>query len=125
MLFRLARLDEIRATLQRRRLEGALDEVIDRRLGPDDAAALVRSIWLRSTLDLIGLTDPGIGTFDGTAHTDLAGDFARHDRAHIADGAGRVLRRAAERAVGALNEHPEQAQLLRQQAGRRRGHPTC
>ncbi|MDX2378637.1 MAG: AAA domain-containing protein, partial [Acidimicrobiia bacterium] len=121
-LFRLPRLHEIRADLDHHGLSAALDEAGDRRLGAEDAGALIRSIWLQSMLDLVGLSDPDIGTFDGTAHTDLVAEFGNHDRGHIGDGARRVMRRAAERAVATLNAHPEQAQLVRQQAGRRRGH---
>jgi very-short-patch-repair endonuclease len=121
-LFSLPRLSEIRRRVDGAGLGSALDEADARQLGADDAALLVRSVWLRSMLDVAALADPDIGTFDGSAHTDLAVDFARHDRSHIDDGGPRVLRRAAERAVIALNAHPEQAQLLRQQAGRRRGH---
>ena len=122
MLLGLPRLQEVRALVDGWSLAALLDEVSTRNLDADDAAALARSVWLRSMLDLVGLTDDEIGSFDGSSHTEIAVEFGGHDRDHIGNGGSRVLRRFADHAVATLDAHPEQALLLREQAGRQRGH---
>ena len=122
MLFRMPRIHDIRKQLSGEGFIPVIDEVIARQLDPDTARALVRHTWLKSKLDAIRLSAPVIGNFDGAAQSSTVRDFRRTDAAHIESGSQRVRRQVAERAIITLNAHQDQAQLVRQQAGRKRGH---
>ncbi len=122
LLFRLPRLHELEGALLARGLAPVVDEVRRRGLTPDAASDVLRHGWARSALDAVALEDPAVGAFDGEAHRRHAEAFRAADRVHIATGRARVRRRVAEQAVAALNDHPEQAQLVQQQVARKRGH---
>lgn len=81
-------------------------------------------IWWQSIVDhLLALPDSdALAAFRGARHDQVMGQFRDLDRQQVAAAAGKVRRVAAENAVAAQDEFPEQAQLVRDQARRKRGH---
>ena len=78
--------------------------------------------WYASTLDAACEQDPEIRGFKGITHTRFAGEFSDLDEERIALAAARVRRAHAERAVAAMNEHPDQQYLIRAEAQKIRRH---
>ncbi len=109
-------------TLRAAGLEPLLADLAERGVGPDAVGAELDLVWWTSLLDHIQLTDPAYGTHDGTLLREIALEYADADRRHIAAGAAQVRRNTAERLVRALDQHGEQAALLRAEAARVRRH---
>ncbi|HEY7949461.1 MAG TPA: DUF4011 domain-containing protein [Solirubrobacterales bacterium] len=65
---------------------------------------------------------PTLAAFRGERHEQSIAAFRELDREHMRTSAQRVRRIAAEVAVRAQDRHPEEAQLVRAQAKRKRGH---
>ena len=121
-LFRLPRIHELQQQIEAAGFGTVLAEVHERRLSHELAPLLLRSVWLRSNLDAAYLVEPVVGAFDSMSHQSTIREFSSIDRDHVDGGALRVKRSVAERAIDSLNEYPVQAQLVRQQARRKRGH---
>lgn len=122
MLFRLPRLHELETKLTNAGIGSVLEQVRSRRLDAASAGHLLRSSWLRAAIDAVYIADPTIGSFDGLTHATSVDEFREVDQVHIQSGPQRVRRKVAERAVAVLNERVDQAQIVRQQAARKRGH---
>ena len=122
-LFRIPRRREIEAAFAAVGATPVLELAIVSGFDGDAAVAAFRYAWLASIKDAVS---PGaIGAFEGSAHTDRERAFAQLDREHIEVTAERVRRAVAERVTKARNAHPDQAQLVDNQANRKRGHlPT-
>ncbi|HEX8496406.1 MAG TPA: AAA domain-containing protein, partial [Actinomycetales bacterium] len=103
-------------------LEPLLADLAERAVGPDTVGAELDLVWWTSLLEHVALTDPAYGAHDGTLLRKVAVEFAEADRRHVVAGATRVRRITAERLVAALDEHGEQAALLRAEAARSRRH---
>lgn len=65
---------------------------------------------------------PTLGAFRGDRHDQSTATFRDLDRLHVDSAARRIRRIAAEMAVREQNRCPEEAQLVRDQAKRKRGH---
>jgi very-short-patch-repair endonuclease len=115
-LFRLA------SSLTAAGLTDLLDEMRDRQLSRELCVQCFRYAWLQSILEHVGLSDPIIGAFDPDEHSTVVAEFRAGDRDHIESTAARVRRLCAERATAARDEHRDAADLLQQQASRKRGH---
>jgi hypothetical protein len=94
----------------------------DRQLSRELCVECFRYAWLQSILEHVGLSDPIIGAFDPDEHSTVVAEFRAGDRDHIETTAARVRRLCAERATAARDEHRDAADLLQQQASRKRGH---
>ena len=86
------------------------------------AVGSLRATIADSQLDEIRLAEPTIGTFDGRVHDRHLSDFRQADAAHIGATAARVQRAVAERIVRALDEHPEQAEIVQREAAKKSRH---
>jgi len=85
---------------------------------------LDRLRW-RSIVDHLMLSPtiaPSLASFRGERHEQTITAFRELDRTHVRTSAQRVRRIAAEAAVRAQDHHPEEADLVRAQAKRKRGH---
>jgi len=121
-LGRLPELRRLRTTLEEAGLGQLVGELTERQAAPGAAVRTLRYSYLRSVLDQLAFTDLEVGGFSGEAHQRVADEFATGDRRHIEATPARVRRAHAERAVRALDAYPEQAALVRHQAGLKRKH---
>lgn len=121
-LFSLPELHRLRSELQAMGLQVVMEEVAKRNLDTDAALACLRYVWLSSILESVMIDDPLVATFRGDVHSRTAAEFQGADNQHIRDTPVRVLRAVAEHVTRVRDSHPEQSQLIEDQARRRRGH---
>ena len=86
------------------------------------ATNAIASAWLQGVWSELGLLEPRLAGFVGVAHNRSRDDFARLDVQHLQLNPDRIRRQAAEQAVAAMNEHPEQRDLVRREAVKRSRH---
>ncbi|HSS32388.1 MAG TPA: DUF4011 domain-containing protein [Solirubrobacterales bacterium] len=105
-------------------LGGFLTELEEDQTLVADARAELGRLWWQSLADHLMMlpSADGLATFRGGLHQQLADEFRELDCRHIEAAAQHVKRAAAEGAVAAQDRFPEQAQLVRAQAQRKRGH---
>jgi very-short-patch-repair endonuclease len=124
-LYRVPELRQLEAEFAAVGVDALVDEMSVRALSDDDALDCLRFAWLMSILDEVQLSDPRIGTFDGTHHSRTVEEFRGGDKAHFLATAQRIRRAYAEHAIRARNAFPEEAEKVRAHAKRKRGHkPT-
>ena len=118
---RLPRLRELE-----RRFEAAGIGQIVSAVGSDVPVELatnaIASAWLQGVWFELGLLEPRLAGFVGEAHNRSRDDFARLDVQHLQLNPARIQREAAEQAIAAMNEHPEQRDLVRREAVKRSRH---
>ena len=118
------RLPQVR-DMERRFSEGGIAPIISV-LGSDVPVELatnaIASAWLQGVWSELGLLEPRLAGFVGEAHNRSRDDFARLDVQHLQLNPDRIRREAAEQAVAAMNEHPEQRDLVRREAVKRSRH---
>jgi hypothetical protein len=114
-----------RSALTTAQLGTLLDELERRQDLLADAANELRRLWWLSLADEL-MMRPGEATslaaFRGERHEQTLADYRELEHRHISSSAQRVRRAAAEAAIRAQDDFPEQAQLVRGQATRKRGH---
>jgi very-short-patch-repair endonuclease len=119
---RLPRLSQIEERLGELGL-GKLQEEIQRRR-PDSRIwpKLLEHAWLASCLDSARGEDPNLAGFNGDVHQRFRDEFCKLDTERLDLSAQRVRRAHAERALAAMNAHPDQEALIRHEAARRARH---
>jgi len=120
--YRLLRLTEIESTLKTLGVQRLLDDLRNRKLGASIWGALLEHAWLNSVLDELTINDPSVRGFVGTTHETYVNDFRGLDRDRLKAATARVKRAHAERAIAAMNAHPEQETLIKQEASKARRH---
>lgn len=113
---------EIQHELRNLALGGLLDEIQRRNLNPEDWVRTFYDTLYRSALDHIFASDGNLSRFSRAHHEQMIDEFRQYDRERIALNRNRVARMHAQAAVSVLNEHPEQEQLIRQEANKRSRH---
>lgn len=105
-------------------LEGFLTEMEERQSLLPEAREELERVWWQSLADHLMMLPEcdELSAFRGERHDQVVEAFRELDRAHISATARRVKRIAAESAIRAQDRHPEQGQLVRAQAKRKRGH---
>jgi very-short-patch-repair endonuclease len=78
--------------------------------------------WLSSTLDAVSQKDAEIRGFKGQTHTGYVEDFTRLDEERLALAADRVRRSHGLNVIAAMNNHPDQQQLIKAEASKSRKH---
>ncbi len=121
-LGRLPQLHDLRTGLQAMGLGALLDDLARAHADVDHAIRTFEFLIAASVVDEIKLRDPAAGGFDGAQQRRTVSDFQQFDRRHISTSALRVRRRAAEAAVLAEDQAPEQATLIRREAAKRARH---
>ena len=86
------------------------------------ASQAVACAWLQGVWSDLGISEPRLAGFVGEAHNRCRDEFARLDVQHLQLNPDRIRREAAEQAVAAMNEHPEQRDLVRREAVKRSRH---
>jgi hypothetical protein len=119
---RLPRLFAIEQGLKAR---GAGPLVAEIRAGKPDVAvwpALFHQAWVASCLDRARLEDPALAGFNGQSHAGFVEEFKALDSERLRVASARVRRAHAERAVAAMNAHPDQDDLIRREAAKKTRH---
>ena len=123
-LHALPRISAARAQFARHALSGFLQELEEQQDLLPEADLELRRVWWLSVVDHL-MAQPiadRLVSFHGELHGRLAEEFKDLDRRHVKATAEQISRIAAEGAVAALDEFPEQAQLVQAQSRRKRGH---
>lgn len=112
----------IREELRGLGLGGFLDEIERRGLPPEDWGMAWEHTLDRSALDQILAADGDLSRFSQTHHEQILHDFQQHDRDRVVLNRHRVARQHAQTAIAILNAHPDQEQLVRQEAHKKARH---
>jgi very-short-patch-repair endonuclease len=120
--YRLPEIHAIRDLLLNAGLEPLLRDLRQQGVAPQHWTARLEHVWLHSTLEEALAAEPALAAFSGRAHDDLVAEFSRLDRDLLRLAADRVRRLAAERAIRAMDEHFDQADLVQREARKRARH---
>ncbi len=118
----VARAFEIRDELQKLGLGAFMDEIRRRALNPQSWIMAFEHTLFRSVLDHILVTEPELSRFSRAHHDQIIQEFQQADRDRIMLNRHRVVRRHAQAAIAVLNTHPDQEQLVRQEASKKARH---
>lgn len=121
-LFRLPRLHELETWCAERHLTPFLEAVREQRIPPDQLVGAFELAWLESLRTELTARDPRLASFDGDLQRQRVEEFRRTDEKHQQLTPLRVRRAVAEHAVEVLDSFPDQYDLVRAQANRKRGH---
>ena len=123
-LIALPRIAAARSRFDEYALSGFLRELESEQALLPDAPAELHRVWWMSVADhLMSLPAADeLVAFRGERQARLAEEFKDFDKEHVVATADQVRRLAAQRAVAAMDEFPDQAQLVRAQTKRKRGH---
>ena len=86
------------------------------------AARAVEHAWLSRVLEDLSFTDQRLSGFDSDRATRVRDEYAQFDRQHLGVAPMRLRRRIAESVISAMDAHPEEATLIRTEAGKKRRH---
>ena len=120
--YRLLRLTEIESTLKTLGVQRLLDDLRNRKPASSMWCGIFDHAWFNSALDELSINDPSVRGFVGTTHGGYVDDFRSLDRDRLKAATARVKRAHAERAIAAMNAHPEQETLIKQEASKSRRH---
>ncbi len=119
---KLPRLWEIEQSLKRAGVGKLIAEIRTTKPEPDRWESFFDHAWFSSCLDAALLENPDIAGFNGSIHDSFVQEFKELDKERIRIAAARVRRAYAERAIAEMNSHPEQANLVRAEAQKKRRH---
>ena len=120
--FRLPGVHAVRSHLREAGLASFLDDLRKHSVPVEHWSARFEYIWLYSTLEHVLASDPALASFNGRTHEQIIADFIRLDRERVRLAAQRVRRLHAERAIAAMNQYPDQTDLVRREAAKRSRH---
>lgn len=118
----LPRIHAIRSHLIAAGLTGFLGELREHGVPTEHWTARFEHTWLYSALEQVLASDPGLASFNGRTHEQIIDAFVRLDRERVRLAAQRVRRLHGERAIEAMNQHFDQANLVRTEAGKKSRH---
>ena len=119
-----ARLPQIRE-LERRFDEAGIGQIISavgRSIPVEAATQAIAHVWLQGVWSELTLEEPRLAGFVGEAHSRSRDAFARLDSQHLKENPERIKRVSAEQAIAAMNEYPQQTDLVRREAAKRSRH---
>jgi len=120
--YRLSGVHVLRARFSAAGLGRFLDDLRKHSVATEHWTARFEYIWLYSALELVLASDPELASFDGRTHEQIVAEFVRLDCERVRLAAERVRRLHGERAIQAMNQHVEQANLVRAEARKRSRH---
>lgn len=121
-LQRLPRLHELRTWLHSVGLDGLCAELRANAIPDELVVQVFDDAWYRSIIEHVGLTNATFGAFNGRSQSELVQRFEQADIRHLSSTPARVRRAAAECLVQVLNQHDDQARLIRAEANKRQRH---
>ena len=101
---------------------GNVIESVGKGISPEYAARAVEYAWLGRVLDDLEFEDRRIAAFDSSTHSRHRDEFVEIDRQHRDFTPQRVRRLTAEAIIAAMNNHSEEAILVRKEAAKKRRH---
>ncbi len=119
---RIARMQALVSSLQQGGIGSFLHEIRACATPPVLWPQQLDHAWLSSCLDHILLEDSELAGFSGYAHSRFVEEFRDLDRRRLALATNRVWRAHAERVIAAMNAHPDQEDLVRREAAKRKRH---
>ena len=119
---RLPRLIQIEQRLSELGIAALQDEIRKRRPASPVWPKLLEHAWLASSLDRARNEDPNLAGFNGSAHQKFREEFCELDKERLNLSVQRVRRAHAEQALGAMNAHQDQEDLIRHEAAKRARH---
>nr|WP_225954515.1 AAA domain-containing protein [Kibdelosporangium phytohabitans] len=121
-LFQIPLLNELTDRLVGMGMRRFLDVLVERDADAELARTMFHHSWYSSLLDEYRVRIPHLGQFAGLHHSHLVSEFRAFDTSHFQLNAQRVRRRVAERLRAARDAHPDQNDVVRAEAKRKRGH---
>ncbi len=118
----LPRLVEVEQRLRGVHAGPLIDSVGDGTLSANLLETAFDDAWLRSIQREILLEDGRLSGFQGSRQSRYVREFQQGDTQHIQGNPARVARRIAEHAISALNQNPDQDQLIRREAKKKTRH---
>jgi very-short-patch-repair endonuclease len=118
----VAKLAELTSNLTKAGLRKIIAETIQHDADPEQAVKALDLAWYASIVDYIRWTDQRCDVAGGPSLTAAVTDFQLYDATHLARNAERICRYAARRARDAQDTHPDQASLVKKEAGKARRH---
>ncbi|MGM1058529.1 AAA domain-containing protein [Saccharothrix sp. Mg75] len=122
VLFQVPMLNQLTDRLVEMGMGGLLDVLVERNADAELARTMFRYSWYSSLLDEYRVRIPHLGQFAGLQHSHVVSEFREFDTSHFQLNAQRVRRRVAERLREARDAHPDQNDVVRAEAKRKRGH---
>ncbi len=114
--YRLPGTHAVRSRLRAEGLARFLDDLREHSVATEEWAARFEYVWLYSALEEVLASDRGLASFNGRTHEQIVAEFIRLDRERVRLAADRVRRLHGERAIHAMNQHFDQANLVRTEA---------
>ena len=119
---RLHRIRELESDLKAAGFEDVISIVASDGVPAKDAAAALEHSWLKDMWDDMLFRIPRLAEFSADFHGRESSEFASLDRDHLKNTPRRISRSVAEAAVAVMNEHPEETDLIRREAAKKRRH---
>ncbi len=121
-VLQLPTLYDIEQRLRATHIGTLLDDVIEKKLHPDDLELAFCYARLRAIQQEFLLADTRLSGFQGSRQLRYVREFQQADTKHLEDNPQRVARRIAEHAIDALNRDKNQEQLIRKEASKKTRH---
>ncbi|WP_327034416.1 AAA domain-containing protein [Micromonospora ureilytica] len=99
-----------------------LDDLARRHVSSGEAADTLLRAWLQVVLDEMRMRVPYLGQFVGQQHAAVVEDYRIADSRHIEMAARRVRRNVAVNLRKTRDAYPDQNDLVRREAAKKRGH---
>ncbi len=120
--YRLPGVYAVRSRLTATGLGRLLDDLREHGVAPEHWDARFEYVWLYSALEQVLASDAGLAAFNGRTHEQIVAEFIRLDVERVRLAADRVRRLHGERAIAAMNQHFEQANLVKTEARKKSRH---
>ncbi len=119
---RMPGIHDLRSRLSKEGLGGFVDDLRNHGVAAEHWLERFEYVWLYSALEDALATDPALASFNGRTHEQVIEEFKRLDCERIKLAAQRVRRLHAVRAIEAMNQHFDQADLIRKEAAKKSRH---
>lgn len=120
--FRLPGIYGVRSRLTKAGLSRFVDDLREHSVAVEHWPQRFDYIWLSSAVEQVLASEPALASFNGRTHEQIVEEFNRLDRERVRLAAQRVRRLHAERAIEAMNQHFDQANLIRTEVGKKSRH---
>jgi very-short-patch-repair endonuclease len=118
--YRMFSLSEIEAKLRDLGVQRLVDDLRQRKCSNNYWVATFDHCLLTSALDEMALKNPEIRSFVGSTHGQYVEEFKQLDTDRLKLARDRVRRIHAEQTIAAMNAHPDQEALIKQEAAKMR-----
>jgi hypothetical protein len=120
--YQLPEIYELRMKFTIAGLDRFVEDLRDRKVANEHWQNRFEYVWLHSALDHALSTDPALASFNGRAHEKIVEEFCRLDRERIRLASARIRRVHAERAVAAMNDDFDQANVVKTEVAKKSRH---